>query len=134
MLTGFLFRVVKIFIVWILMGIGLMTLVIYFYYPNVDIHSIKPKQVIEKVKPVVAKINKKIQVEKVLKEAGKKINDIKNNLLSENTQLTKSDIEDDKKIVEDNIDNSKNNFYSSYKEREKKLFDRQLAIVTELTS
>jgi hypothetical protein len=134
MITGFIFKVVKLFCVWLLMGIGLMTVIIYFYYPNVDIHTIKPKHIIEKVKPAVEKIKEKVQLEKVLKNAGAKVADMKNNLLSGNTEITKSKIENGNKLVEEKIDDNKNNFYSSYKDRDKKLFDRQLAIVTELTS
>jgi hypothetical protein len=133
MLTGFIFKLIKLFTVWILMGIGLMTLIIYFYYPSVDIHSIKPEQIIEKVKPAVKQIKDKLQVEKVLKQAGEKVVDMKNNLLSGNSQITKSKIEDGNKLAEESLDNNNTSFYSSHKDRDRKLFDRQLAIVTELT-
>ena len=133
MLTGFFIRVIRMFIVWALMGIGLMTLMIYFYYPNVDIHSISPEQIIEKAKPVVNSINERLQFDKLMDGAEKKVVELKNNLFGAGEIAKNDQIEE--KIIEENpgIQMNKKAYLSNYKEREKKLFDRQIAIVADLT-
>ena len=130
MITGLLIRLIKMFIVWTLMGVGLMTFIIYFCYPEVNINSIKPGQVIEKVKPVIAKVKEELKLTKILPKAQKKISEIKNKMLEVN-KVEGAVGKQEKEVTkqESVLDMNRSNF----KDREKKLFARQLAIVSELT-